>query len=96
MPFIQVMEFEMNPSEAAASLKSYASEGKGVSFARRGIVCADRNRPGTVVQLIFFDSVEDAERNNELELTQRAAAEFSAKVGEVRFIDLDVIADLVI
>lgn len=94
MTYAQIMEFDMDSAEAVELMEKYADEGKGVSYARRALVCADRNRPGKIVQIVFFDSVEEAELNNDLDITQTAAAEFSAKVGDVQFTDLDVLADV--
>ncbi|MGK0477055.1 MAG: hypothetical protein ACJAQ9_000075 [Ilumatobacter sp.] len=88
------MEFDMDSAEAVELLNKYAEEGKGVSYARRAIVFADRNRPGKIIQIVFFNSVEEAELNNNLDITQNAAAEFSAKVGDVQFTDLDVLAEV--
>jgi hypothetical protein len=75
-------------------IETYRERAAGASFARRAIVCADRDRPGTVVQIMFFDSAADADANNGLEVTQAAAAEFSARVGDVRFQNLDLLADI--
>ena len=82
--------------DAVAFIEEYRKSAGGQSFARRAIVCADRDRPGTVVQIMFFDSAADAEANNNLEITQAAAAEFSARVGEVRFQNLDLVADITV
>jgi hypothetical protein len=94
--FVQIMEFELDPQEAVRLLNEYAEAARGETYARRAMICADRNRPGVVHQLIFFDSVEEAELNNELEVTQSAAADFGAVVGEVAFTDLDLIVDVTI
>ncbi|MBL6760521.1 MAG: hypothetical protein VW552_07195 [Ilumatobacter sp.] len=96
MAFVQVMEFEMEPAEAVRLLEQYAEEGKGITYARRAVLGLDRNRPGTVIQIIFFDSAEEAEMNNELEITQRGGEEFSARALEVKFTDVDVITDITI
>ncbi|MEL0074961.1 MAG: hypothetical protein VW708_02450 [Ilumatobacter sp.] len=96
MAFVQVMEFEMEPAEAVRLLEQYAEEGKGITYARRAVLGLDRNRPGTVIQIIFFDSAEEAELNNELEITQRGGEEFSARALEVKFTDVDVITDITI
>lgn len=84
----------MDSTEAVELMNKYAEEGKGISYARRALVCADRSRPGKIIQIVFFDSVKEAELNNDLEITQNAAAEFSSKVGEVQFTDLDVLAEV--
>ena len=96
MAFVQIMEFEMEPAEAVRLIEQYAEEGKGITYARRAVLGLDRNRPGTVIQIIFFDSAEEAELNNELEITQRGGEEFSARALEVKFIDVDVITDIAI
>ena len=84
----------MDSTEAVELMNKYAEEGKGISYARRALVCADRSRPGKIIQIVFFDSVKEAELNNDIEITQNAAAEFSSKVGEVQFTDLDVLAEV--
>ena len=84
----------MDSTDAVELMNKYAEEGKGISYARRALVCADRSRPGKIIQIVFFDSVKEAELNNDLEITQNAAAEFSSKVGEVQFTDLDVLAEV--
>ena len=96
MAFVQIMEFEMEPAEAVRLMEQYAEEGKGLTYARRAVLGLDRNRPGTVIQIIFFDSAEEAEMNNELEITQRGGEEFSARALEVKFTDVDVITDITI
>ena len=96
MAFVQVMEFEMEPAEAVRLIEQYAEEGKGITYARRAVLGLDRNRPGTVIQIIFFDSAEEAELNNQLEITQRGGEEFSARALEVKFTDVDVITDITI
>lgn len=92
--FVQLMKFELDPQEAIRLLDEYIETADGSSYARRAMVCADRNDPGVVYQIIFFDSAEEAEKNNELEATQRAAADFGERVGEVAFTDLDLLADV--
>jgi hypothetical protein len=96
MAFVQIMEFEMEPAEAVRLIEQYAEEGKGITYARRAVLGLDRNRPGTVIQIIFFDSAEEAELNNQLEITQRGGEEFAKRALEVKFTDVDVIADITI
>ena len=96
MAFVQIMEFEMEPAEAVRLIEQYAEEGKGITYARRAVLGLDRNRPGTVIQIIFFDSAEEAELNNELEITQRGGEEFAARALDVQFTDVDVITDITI
>jgi len=86
----------MEPAEAVRLIEEYAEEGKGITYARRAVLGLDRNRPGTVIQIIFFDSAEEAELNNQLEITQRGGEEFAKRALEVKFTDVDVIADITI
>ena len=65
----------------------------GAPVAAHGVTADDFRQPGTVYQMIFFDSAEEAERNNGLEVTQTAAEDFGALVGDVEFTDLDLILD---
>ena len=76
MTYAQIMEFDMDSAEAVELMNKYAEEGKGVSYARRALVCADRNRPGKIIQIVFFNSVEEAELNNELDITQTPPPNF--------------------
>ena len=56
---------------------------------RKGVVV---NIDSTVESI--KNAVEEAELNNNLDVTQNAAADFSAKVGDVQFTDLDVLAEV--
>ena len=42
------------------------------------------------------DGAQDAEANNELAVTQRSGAEFNELASEVKFVDVDVVADITI
>ena len=46
--FVQIMEFELDPQEAVRLLNEYAEAARGETYARRAMICADRNRPGVV------------------------------------------------
>jgi len=50
------------------------------------------------VQIMEFEmeSAEEAELNNELEITQRGGEEFAARALDVQFTDVDVITDITI
>jgi hypothetical protein len=41
--------------------------------------------------MIHFDSFEDAQKNNELVITQRFGKELSERVGEIKFVDLNIV-----
>ena len=65
-------------SAEAELMNKYAEEGKGVSYAITPS-SALIGRPGKIIQIVFFNSVEEAVLNNNLDITQNAAADFSAK-----------------
>ena len=90
MRFIQVMEFEATGEQASDEINNYVAAAGSDTTVRRITVCVDRDKPGTVVQLVEFDSHGDAMVNNELEVTQEASADNDAGLGDVTFRDLDV------
>jgi len=96
MAFVQIMSFEMDEVEAVRLLNKYAEEGRGETFARRAVIGRDRSQEGRLVQIVFFDSAQEAEANNELAVTQRSGAEFNELASEVKFVDVDVVADITI
>ncbi len=91
MEFVQIMEFRSGLSEAIEFTERYSQEAKGQTFARNVSVCEDRSRPGVIIVMAHFDSYEDAQKNNELEITQRFGKELAERVGETKFIDLNVV-----
>ncbi len=91
MEFVQIMEFRSGLAEAIEFTEKYSQEAKGKTFARHVAVCEDRNRPGVIVVMAHFDSFEDAQKNNELEITQRFGKDLAKRVGETKFTDLNVV-----
>ena len=90
MGFIQVMEFEATGEQASDEINNYVAAAGSDTTVRRITVCVDRDKPGTVVQLVEFDSHGDAMVNNELEVTQEASADNDSGLGDVVFRNLDV------
>ena len=90
MRFVQVMEFEATGEQASEEIKNYVAAAGSDTTVRRITVCVDRDKPGTIVQLVEFDSHADAMVNNELEVPQAASADNNAGLGDVTFRDLDV------
>jgi hypothetical protein len=97
MAFIQVIDFRTDKIDEMRKLDAdwgdrARSEG---ATATRGILCADRDDPGRYIQIVFFDSFEEAEKNSSLPVTQEFAAKMMALGnGEPKFHNLDVVADL--
>lgn len=90
MRFVQIMEFRSGLSEAIEFTDKYSREAKGQTLAKNVAVCEDRNRPGVIVVMIHFDSYEDAQKNNELAVTQKFGKELADRVGETKFTDLNI------
>ena len=50
----------------------------------------DRDNPGTLIQLIEFNSWEEAQKNNELDITEDDHEETQETFGEITFRNLDI------
>tara|TARA_X000001036_G_scaffold420437_1_gene441293 strand:- start:1248 stop:1538 length:291 start_codon:yes stop_codon:yes gene_type:complete len=90
MKFLQIMEFQGSPEDAEKALQHYIEKADGRSYARKATLCVDRDNAGTVIQLIEFDSWDEAQKNNELEITEEDNQETEQTFGEVTFRNLDV------
>ena len=62
------------------------------SYARKATICVDRDS-GKLLQLIEFDSWEEAQKNNELEITNDDHEETQESFGEITFKNLDVFGE---
>ncbi len=87
------MEFNGSPEDADQALKQYIEKADGRSYARKATICVDRDNPETLIQLIEFDSWEEAQKNNELEMTNDDHEETQDSFGEITFRNLDVFAE---
>jgi hypothetical protein len=95
--FIQVIEFETDKIDEVRKLdEEWRAKARAEgATAQRGILCADRDGAGRYLQIVFFDSYEDAARNSSLPVTQGFAAKMMALgKGEPTFHNLDVLEDL--
>jgi quinol monooxygenase YgiN len=80
MGFIQLVEAVTNRRDEIEDLVAeYIEQTEGRRKARRGTLTEDRDHPGTYVQIIEFDSYEDAMANSNLPETT-AFAERLAKL----------------
>ena len=95
MAFVQVIEFDTSKfDEVQAVGQEWEAAAGGESKARRRVLCQDRDRPGHYVNIVFFDSYEEAMENSNLPVTQ----EFSQKMmaladGPPNFYNLDIVED---
>ena len=95
MGFVQIIEFKTSKIDEVRKVGDdwEAAAGSGRT-ARRRVMCEDRDNPGRYVNIVFFDSYEDAMENSQLPVTQ----EFSQKMmaladGAPTFTNLDVADD---
>jgi hypothetical protein len=96
MGFVQIIEFDSDKIDEMRALDGEwaADATKQGATARRGVLCADRDRPGHYFQVVFFDSYESAMENNALPVTQKFGERMMALgKGEPKFINLDVLED---
>ena len=91
MRFYQLMEFRSTAEHAVADIHRYRDLMGNQTTARRATVCVDRDDPGLVVQIVEFDSYEEAMANSEHETTQDEAAKIEESTGDITFRNLDVV-----
>jgi len=93
--FIQVIEFRSSkPDEIATLVAGYREASAGKSTARRGLLTRSRDDEGGYVNIVFFDSYEEAMRNSELPETSAFAEKMMALCdGPPTFHNLDVVVD---
>ena len=91
MRFYQLMEFRSTAEDAVADIHRYRDLMGDQTTARRATVCVDRDDPGLVVQIVEFDSYEEAMANREHETTQDEAAKIEESTGDITFRNLDVV-----
>ena len=93
--FIQVIDFKTDRfDEVRALVDDYRASTSGKRTARRGILSKSRDGENRYVNIVFFDSYEEAMRNSEMPETS-AFAEQMMKLceGPATFSNLDVIID---
>ncbi|HJL82529.1 MAG TPA: hypothetical protein QGF43_01305 [Acidimicrobiales bacterium] len=91
MRFYQLMEFQSTAGEAVAELQRFKDLMGDQTTARRATVCVDRDDPGLIVQIVEFDSYEEAMANSDHKTTQDEAAKIEESTGGVTFRNLDVV-----
>jgi hypothetical protein len=95
MGFVQIIEFRTSKFDEMQQVgNEWEAAAGGDSTARRRVLCRDRDDPGRYVNVVFFDSYEDAMKNSLLPVTQ----EFSQRMmqladGPPTFSNLDVVED---
>ncbi|GAA3741676.1 hypothetical protein GCM10022225_26450 [Plantactinospora mayteni] len=95
MAFIQIIDYRTDrPDDVDQVLTDWINATTGIRTARRTRVCRDRHDPTHYMEIIEFDSVEDAAINSNLPQTQATHEAFVPLCTDgPRFIDLDVLRD---
>lgn len=93
--FIQIIDFNTDRiDEGKALVDEYRASTAGKRTNRRGILAQDRDNPGHYMNIVFFDSYEDAMKNSEMPETGKLAEGLSALMsGPPTFHNLEVLQD---
>jgi hypothetical protein len=96
MPFIQIIEFRTSRFVEVDQLgKDWEAAVGSDTTARRRILVRDRNDADRYLNIVLFDSYEEAMRNSDHPVTQEYAAKLAALVdGAPTFSNLDVVEDV--
>jgi DNA topoisomerase IA len=95
MAFVQIIQFKTSKIDEMRALGDELEKTMGGdSKAKRVVVAADRDNEGQYLNIVFFDSYEEAMANSSDPRTQ----EFSSKMMELgdgppTFVNLDVVED---
>jgi len=94
MTFFQIIEFETDDIDAfRAEVQRWEVESANFRTATRATLTADRDRPGTYVQVVEFPSYDDAMRNSDDPRTAEFAKRLMAiATGGPTFRNLDVLS----
>ncbi len=92
--FVQIIEFRTERIDEIQALAERWAEAIGAKRTAMGAtVCADRDHPGSFLQIVEFPSYEAAMDNSEHPATADFAEQFRAMCdGEPVFLNLDAIA----
>jgi hypothetical protein len=93
--FVQIIEFRTSRYEEMERVgDEWQAAAGGDSKARRRVLCQDRDDPGRYVNVVFFDSYEEAMENSNLPVTQEFSKRMMALAdGAPRFVNLDVVQE---
>jgi hypothetical protein len=95
MGFVQIIEFRTSDFEAMQQVGNEWEAAAGAdSKARRRVLCKDRDSEDRYLNIVFFDSYEDAMENSALPATHEFSQRMMAFAdGEPTFFNLDVLED---
>ncbi len=95
MAFVQIIEFRTSKiAEMQEVGEEWEKATEGKRKARRVLLCQDRDDPGRYLNVVFFDSYEDAMENSALPETDALSAKMmSFADGPPTFHNLEVVDD---
>jgi hypothetical protein len=95
MAFVQVMTYKTeHRAEMDAALHRWLEDTQDVRRARKRLLLQDRNAADSYIEVVFFDSYEDAMHNSRLPATTMLSREFEQwTVDGFEFRDFDVAVD---
>ena len=93
--FIQIIDFQSRRfEEGTKHVDEWKAATEGKRTAKRSVVCKDRDNPDRYLNIVWFDSYEDAMRNSELPETSQLAEQLGKlSDGEPIFRNLEVIEE---
>jgi hypothetical protein len=96
MAFVQIIDFKTSQFDEMQLLdKEWETAAGSTSKARRYVLCRDRDAGDRYLNIVFFDSFEEAMQNSNDPTTQEFAAKMAAlSDGEPTFLNLDVVEDV--
>ena len=96
MAFVQIIEYRTSKMAEMEQLgKEWEAASQGTTKARRRVLGRDRNDPDRYLNIVFFDSFDEAMENSADPTTHEFAAKMMALAdGEPTFHDLDVVDDV--
>jgi hypothetical protein len=95
MAFVQVLTYETeHRNEMDAALRRWLEDTEDVRRARKRLLLKERAAENRYVEVVFFDSYEDAMHNSRLPATNVLSREIERlTVDGFNFRDFDVVAD---
>ena len=93
MSFIQIIQFQTDRMEEGRKhVDEYLAATEGRRTVQRSILCQERDKPDHYVNIVFFDSYEDAMKNSEMPETSALAAKLGElSTGPQMFSNLEVV-----
>lgn len=95
MGFVQIIEYRTSKIDEMQKVgEEWEQAAAGSSKARRRVLCRDLEQPDRYLNIVFFDSQEEANENSALPATDQFASKMAALAdGPPTFHNLDVVED---